>query len=131
MAVGLPHILEQDVYWCTGKALDDMDRHHRANLIPFLRRNAVVLHDAFHDLPEGSTEPTVAEEWLEAMPLMRRLTAMEAGRPLEERRATHERNQAHEAETGYRKITLVDPREIERRRHEFEDAFGDDRWWEP
>lgn len=105
--VGLPWILEQDVHWVTGKALDEMDRHHRANLIPFLRRSALALHAAFWDIDEDPAGRVEAEEWLEQTPLMRRLVQLEAGRPIEERRETHERNQAYEAETGYQKITLV------------------------
>jgi len=129
--LALPAALDQDERWIRGEPLVDMDRHHRANLIPFLRRNVVVLYAVAHDVTQDEFTPAEAEEWLEQTPLMRRLVELEAGRPLEERRETFERNQTHQAETGYQKIQLVDPREIERRRREFEDAFGDDGWWEP
>lgn len=113
----LPTILDQDEVWVDGAGqshrLEEMDRHHRANLIPFLRRSAVTLYiDALrrgvtfagHDDREGQS---IAESWLEQTPLMRRLVELEQGRPIEERRATFDRNQAFEAETGYVKARLV------------------------
>ena len=86
--------------------LRTMDPNHRANLIPFLRRSA----DAIKRVcaPEDPREP---EDWLEHTPLMRRLVDLEQGRTLDERRATHERNRAHELATGYQKRRLVPSRD--------------------
>lgn len=102
----LPEVLGQSERWIGGQALDEMDRHHRANLIPFLRRNALALYAATFGVDADPAGQPEAEEWLEQTPLMRRLVELEQGRPIEERRETHERNQAYEAATGYRKITL-------------------------
>jgi len=87
----------------TTTRLEDMDPDHRANLIPFLRRNVIGLY-----LRYGGGTPVAGrnglEDWLESTPLMRRLTAMEKGRTIEERQATAERNRAYEKATGYVKI---------------------------
>jgi hypothetical protein len=102
-----------------------MDRHHRANLIPFLRRNVSTLYartmlahsaetvgcrydDERHavDLRWGWRGGEIPEDWLEQTPLMRRLTELEAGRPFLERKATAVRNALYEAATGYRKVRL-------------------------
>lgn len=83
--------------------LDTMDPHHRSNLIPFLRGNKRTLFCLVHDVvPDAQT----AEEWLESTPLMRRLVELEAGRPIDDRRATAERNAAYERATGYQKVRL-------------------------
>ncbi len=98
-------LLQDEIWVEAGRivALEDLDPDHRANLIPFLRRNA----RAYHLATTGSdTSPAEAEEWLEQTPLMRRLVEMEKGRSIEERRATHQRNQAYEAATGYEKIRI-------------------------
>lgn len=111
----LPSTLDQAEVWVDGQRLEDMDRHHRANLIPFLRRSALALYaDTFDVDPDPAGQPE-AEEWLELTPLMRRLVELEAGRPIEERRETFERNRRYEEATGYRKVRLVSAREIERR----------------
>lgn len=106
---GLPSLLDQAEIWVDGSGreflLDAMDRHHRANLIPFLRGNAITLWLAAHRHVAGrSCTMALAEEWLERTPLMRRLVELEAGRPIDERRETFDRNQAFEAETGYQKV---------------------------
>jgi hypothetical protein len=104
-------LLEQDSIWIDGTgrvhALDEMDHNHRANLIPFLRRSAVALA-AWCDL---ELTPAEAETWLVERPLMRRLTELDADRPIDDRRGTHERNQAHETETGYVKRRILSPAE--------------------
>lgn len=109
---------DQTSVWTDGAghvhALDSMDPDHRANLIPFLRRNAVAMcmvhapqvlagvdvHD-LHDLEQA------ANDWLAATPLMARICELDAGRPIDERRATAVRNLVHEAETGYRRVTVI------------------------
>lgn len=98
--------LLQDEVWIEGlrrTPLEDLDPDHRANLIPFLRRNAQALH-----LVTVGTEatPVEAEEWMEGTPMMRRLVQFEQGRSIDDRRATHERNQAYEQATGYEKIRI-------------------------
>jgi hypothetical protein len=100
----LAEALAQDELWVDGQRLGEMDRHHRANLIPFLRRSAEALR-----LAAGAPGP--AEDWLERTPLMRRLTELERGRPIEERKETARRNAEYEAETGYEKIVLLPGRE--------------------
>lgn len=122
VAPALPAALLQDDVWIRGERLEEMDRHHRANLIPFLRRNRVVLYAAMHDVTRDEFTDLEAEEWLEATPLMRRLCALEAGRPIDDRRATHERNKAYEADTGYQPITL-------RLSDELDDMDADERWY--
>jgi hypothetical protein len=112
----LPSVLQQSDVWVDGDGrellLDAMDRHHRANLIPFLRGNAVTLYLTHvgrgGEYPEhdGRPGPVIAEEWLEHTPLMRRLVELESGRPIEERRETFERNGRYEKATGYRKVRL-------------------------
>lgn len=94
--------------------LATMDRHHRANLIPFLRGNAQTLQRAAafrhwrspvaaqHGGDAQFAMP--AEDWLEQTPLMRRLVELEAGRPIEDRKLTDDRNRAYEAATGYVKV---------------------------
>lgn len=98
--------LLQDQVWTEGGRivpLEDLDPDHRANLIPYLRRNA----RPFHIVTTGAdASPAEAEEWLEQTPLMRRLVDMEKGRSIDQRRATHQRNQAYEAATGYEKIRI-------------------------
>lgn len=91
-------LLNQDQVWTRGQRLDQLDPHHRANLIPFLRGNVRSLKTWAPD------DPRDPEDWLADTPLMRRLCEMEAGRSLDDRRATSERNQAHERATGYRKV---------------------------
>lgn len=103
-------LLNQDDVWIDGDLqvhqLDEMDRHHRANLIPFLRGNVLTLYIAAH--PDGPSEDVAdrgsLEEWLEATPLMRRLVDLERGRPIEDRAATDARNRAYELATGYQKV---------------------------
>lgn len=123
----LPGVLDQDEVWVHGERLETMDRHHRANLIPFLRRNAEALQraaeqDYYRSLLFLATDPSdgvadaqhaieaefemPAEDWLERRPLMRRLVELEAGRPIEQRRLTQLRNRIYEIATGYRKVTL-------------------------
>lgn len=116
----LQDVIHQDERWVDGQLVTEMDRHHRANLIPFLRRNAQALYAAHLDVDQATLPPTAAEEWLEQTPLMRRLTALEAGRPIEERAETAQRNAAHEAETGYQKLQL-----------RYVGPIDDDGWWEP
>lgn len=120
--LSLTAALGQDRVWIRGERLADMDRHHRANLIPFLRRNRVVLYSAVHGVPGEEFDAEQAEEWLEATPLMRRLVELEQGRPIDERRETHVRNQSYEAETGYQKIDL--------RVTAIDESVDDDRWLE-
>lgn len=110
----------QDRVWVRGQDLEEMDRHHRANLIPFLRRNSIPLYAVIHDVSVGDVDPVPAEEWLEQTPLMRRLVALEVGRSIEDRKATHERNNAYEAATGYQKIQLAVREPI---------LLDDDEWW--
>lgn len=105
----LPDALQQAEVWvdATGRELllDAMDRHHRANLIPFLRGNAVTLWIRAHPTASiVSGTPAAAQEWLEQTPLMRRLVELEAGRPIDDRRETFERNRQHELATGYQKV---------------------------
>lgn len=99
-------LLDQTDVWIDGDAkvhrLDTMDRHHRANLIPFLRGNKITIYRVAHGVSAES--PQTAEEWLDATPLMRRLIELEQGRPIDDRRATAERNAFHEVATGYRKV---------------------------
>lgn len=125
----LPRVLEQDQVWVNGERLDEMDRHHRANLIPFLRGNARTLQRMAERIYWGSSLAAVdwleasdgvagaqaeaeaqfelpADDWLERTPLMRRLVELEAGRPIDERRETFERNQEFERATGYQKVRL-------------------------
>lgn len=117
-------LLDQDQVWLNGQPLTEMDPHHRANLIPFLRGNAKTLQrlaEAIYwdsslakaSLCDGVTHVQLAteaelakapEDWLNRKPLMVRLCEMEQGRPLDDRRETHERNQAYEQATGYQKI---------------------------
>jgi hypothetical protein len=107
IALPLPEVLDQDQVWIHGEALEDMDPHHRRNLIPFLRGNKQRLYLRAHpDRPVGTPQALSAnaEEWLARTPLMRRLCELEAGRPIDERRATAERNAAFEKATGYRKV---------------------------
>lgn len=128
----LPDLLDQDQVWVDARGnvhdLAAMDRHHRANLIPFLRRSASTLQRiaecrymrsglAMVDDPSDGVWAAQldaeaqfempAEDWLEAKPLMRKLVELEAGRSLGERRLTAIRNRAHELLTGYRKRRLV------------------------
>lgn len=105
--LSLPGALDQDERWVNGVALDDLDPDHRSNLIPFLRRNADVLFALHEHRDRASFTDAEADEWITGTPLMRRLVAIEAGRPIEDRRATHERNVAYEQATGYQKIRLV------------------------
>lgn len=128
---GVPSSLFQAEVWVDAAGvehrLEAMDRHHRANLIPFLRGNARTLQRAAEvayfrsalamvgnpsdgvadaqDAIEAMFE-IPAEDWLEQTPLMRRLVELEAGRPIEQRLITRIRNKAHEARTGYRKVRL-------------------------
>lgn len=103
-------LLGQSDIWIDGAGavhqLDEMDRHHRANLIPFLRGNVLALYIAAH--PDGPGEDVndrgSLEEWLEATPLMRRLVELEQDRPLDERSETDTRNREFEAATGYQKV---------------------------
>lgn len=110
MATMLPEILQQDEVWvdATGRELllDAMDRHHRANLIPFLRGNVCLLYGSHYDLPSAAFTNAEAEDWLEQTPLMRRLVELERGRPITDRALTAARNAIHEARTGYRKVRL-------------------------
>lgn len=128
---GLPGSLYQDRVWVDGQGvthrLDEMDRHHRANLIPFLRGNANALQRAAEanywasalamvDDPSDGVADAMdaieaeflmpAEDWLESIPLMRRLVELEHGRPLADRALTAVRNRAHELRTGYQKVRL-------------------------
>lgn len=100
-------LLQQNVVWqAPGGVLHDlrtMDANYRSNLIPFLRGNAMTVATMCGAETSGRQE---AEEWLEQTPLMRRLCELERGRPLEERRATAERNRAYEEATGYQKVRL-------------------------
>lgn len=100
----LPGVLQQDQIWVNGERLEEMDRHHRANLIPFLRGNVCALYGVHHGVPSEAFTDAEAEEWLAATPLMCRLVELEAGRPIDERRETFERNQTFEALTGYQKV---------------------------
>lgn len=102
-------ILDQDQVWVNRSGvhqLDEMDPHHRANLIPYLRGNARTLYALHHEVPFETVTGHEAEDWLVGTPLMRRLCALEAGRSIDDRQATHERNRRHEAETGYQKVRL-------------------------
>jgi hypothetical protein len=102
-----------------------MDRHHRANLLPYLRRNAARLQAAavqtyqsslglVDDPGDGvwSAQQAIEaelelepEDWLERKPLVRKIVALEADRPVHERAATAMRNMAYELRhTGYRKV---------------------------
>src|SRR5688500_12326039 len=100
-------LLNQARVWQDGMGryieIEAMDRHHRANLIPILRCNALTIANA---APVDVTCTAEAEEWLEQTPLMRRLVDLERGRPIDDRRVTHERNVAFERATGYRKVRL-------------------------
>lgn len=103
----LPDFLDQDEVWSNAEGmhrLDDMDPDHRANLIPFLRGNVLTLWRMEHGALAEPPTRAEAEEWLEVKPLMRRLCDLEAGRSIDDRRSTHERNRAYEQTTGYRKI---------------------------
>lgn len=114
----------QDKVWVRGENLETMDRHHRANLIPFLRRSADTLHFACYEQlmcselmgVENPSDGVFAaqihaerpfdqepEDWLEQTPLMKKLIELESGRPLRDRRVTAARNKAHELLTGYKK----------------------------
>lgn len=129
---GLPDLLDQDQVWVDAQGnvhdLATMDRHHRANLIPFLRRSASTLQRIAEDrywrsalafvddasdgvwgaqLDAEAQFEMPAEDWLERKPLMRRLVELEAGRSLGKRRMTALRNRAYELLTGYRKRRLV------------------------
>lgn len=103
--------LTQNETWINGQTLTEMDPDHRANVIPFLRGNVRTIwiadrllagydHD---DIPVTPSQSEL-EEWLAATPLMVALVELEAGRPIDARKATHERNQAYEQETGYEKV---------------------------
>lgn len=105
IALPLPGALDQAEIWVDGARLEDMDRHHRSNLIPFLRGNKRRLFLMAHpDATLGDATGLAAEEWLAATPLMGRLVELERGLTIDERRETAERNAAHEAATGYQKI---------------------------
>lgn len=108
----LPGVLDQADVWVHGERLEDMDRHHRANLIPFLRRSALTLHAASFGIDADPVGRPEAEEWLEQRPLMRRLVELEQSRPIEDRHETHRRNVAYEKATGYRKVTLLVPVDV-------------------
>lgn len=100
-------VLDQAEVWVNSRGvhrLDAMDPDHRANLIPFLRGNARTLFALYNGVHPEAVTGHQAEEWLQQTPLMRRLCELEAGRPIEDRQATHERNQRYEAETGYQKV---------------------------
>jgi hypothetical protein len=102
--------LDQDEVWVNAEGvhrLEEMDPDHRSNLIPFLRRSAVALA-AWCDL---ELSPAEAQDWLAAKPLMQRLTELEAGRSIDDRLGTHERNVAHEVATGYVKQRIPTPAE--------------------
>lgn len=105
--------LDQDRIWIDKDGvrhrLDTMDPDHRANLIPFLRGNVRTLYSIDRGFPvalRDDIDPIEAEEWLAATPLMRKLVELEQGRPIDDRRATNERNRRHERETGYQKVRL-------------------------
>lgn len=116
--------LEQTETW-NGQPLQDLDEHHVANLIPFLRGNARTLQRVaeeryYRSLLFLASDPSdgilaaqdaiesefllPAQDWLERRPLMRRLVELDRGRPLSRRRLTHLRNRLHERRTGYRKV---------------------------
>lgn len=108
--LGWAEVLMQDEVWVNGQALEDLDVHHRANLIPFLRGNKRRLYLVSHPgAVLRDATPAAAEEWLVTTPLMRRLVELEQGRALDDRRATAERNAAHEKATGYQKIREACP----------------------
>ncbi len=92
-----PRLLDQAEIWVdanrTVHRLDEMDPHHRANLIPFLRSWA-------RELLPNHPDPQVG---LAETPLMRRLMELEEARPIEDRKATQARNRRHEEATGYQK----------------------------
>lgn len=113
-------LLEQDEIWIDARGVEnvlaDMDPHHRANLIPFLRRRAAVLQyrasiaywrsDLSTSDSDGlaylqmKTEIELSdppEDWLERKPLMRKLVEYEKGRTFLERKSTHIRNKLYEA----------------------------------
>lgn len=135
--LSLTRALAQDQRWVDGQLIEEMDWKHRANLIPFLRRNAEALYwSAFFDynrsslaLVEDPSEGVAAaqaqaeapfylepEDWLEQTPLMQKLVSYEQGRPFAERAFLHATNKAYEVATGYNKIVLVPGRRKRKRR---------------
>lgn len=113
--MNIAHVLAQTRVWIDAdgkrRRLTRMDPHHRANLIPFLRGNAKTImamaaYDEWRAAADEGDLDRAAQEWIANTPLMRRLCELEAGRPIEERRETAQRNAIYEQATGYQKVRL-------------------------